>query len=112
MNLNGFKIAIIYSDDPVLSDLHYSEDSNGTTIYYTILEDGSDNAGDVNVLSTDNSEFLGDNVLYLSFENEQEQSLVEQDEENDESNLQESIFEQITLPDGTQAYLKNEAVGK
>lgn len=65
------------------------------------------------MLNTDNNEILGDNVLYLSFENAQEQAVVEQDEENEDSNLQESIFQQITLPDGTHAYLKNEhTIGK
>lgn len=91
--------------------MHFTEDSNGTTVYYTILEDTADNIEDPNVLNIDNSELLGDNVFYLSVDNEQEQTCAnEQDEEVEDISptFSDPVFEEITLPDGTHAYLKNE----
>lgn len=87
--------------DPVLSEVHYTEDSNGVpTVYYAIceksLEDGS--------LLTDSQEVLGDNVFFLSFENEEQPVR----DSNDDASLENPVFEEIMLPDGTHAFFKNE----
>lgn len=110
------KCIFFYLDDPVLSEYQVAEDNDGTTVYYTILEDIPDSIEDPNVLSLDSNELLTDNVLYLSINNEQDSNTVDsEDIEEIKPSLtfSESGFEEITLPNGTRAYLKNEPkIGK
>lgn len=87
--------------------MHDTEDSDGTTVYYTILE-GTDSIDENNVLSIDSQSILSDNVFYLSFDNNSDQLAIINDEIISEENEE---VEEITLPDGTHAYLKSE-IGK
>lgn len=96
-------------DDPVLSELQLTENNDGNSVYYTIIEDIPDSIDEPNVLNLDNNELLyGDNVFYLSIQNEQEQNTIDNEILEDiKSSLTETDLE-ITLPDGTRAYLKND----